>query len=77
VKIIPGHGSISTVDDLKLFHRMIVETKEIVQKKMKAGKTLEQIKAEGLPEEWKTWGTGFIKTDMWIEIIHRSLSAKS
>lgn len=76
VKLIPGHGPISTVDDLKLYHRMLVETTAIVRKKMRAKKTVAQIKAEGLPEEWKDWGTGFIKTDIWLETIHRSLSKK-
>ncbi len=76
VKLIPGHGPISTVDDLKLYHRMLVGTTAIVAKKMKAKKTLAEIKAEGLPEEWKNWGTGFIKTDIWIETIFRSLSQK-
>lgn len=76
VKLIPGHGPISTPDDLKLYHRMLVETTDVVRKKMAAGKTLEQIKTEGLPEEWKSWGTGFIKTDLWIATIHSSLSAK-
>jgi cyclase len=75
VKIIPGHGPLSTADDLKSFHRMLIETTDIVRNKMKAGKTLAVIKTEGLPEEWKSWGTGFIKTDIWIETIHRSLSA--
>jgi cyclase len=73
VKIIPGHGPLSTVDDLKLYHRMLVETIDVVRKQVAAGKTLEQIKAGGLPETWKTWGTGFIKTDQWIELIYRSV----
>jgi cyclase len=76
VKLIPGHGPISTADDLKLYHRMLVETTDVVRKKMAAGKTLAQIKTEGLPEEWKSWGTGFIKPDVWIEIVHTSLSKK-
>jgi glyoxylase-like metal-dependent hydrolase (beta-lactamase superfamily II) len=76
VKIIPGHGALATVDDLKQFHNMLKETTAIVQGKMKSGKTMEQIKAEGLPAEWTSWGTGFIKTDVWLEIIHRSLSKK-
>ncbi|CAN5888415.1 MBL fold metallo-hydrolase [soil metagenome] len=76
VKLIPGHGPISTADDLKLYHRMIVETTDIVRKKMAAGKTLAAIKTEGLPGEWKSWGTDFIKTDVWIETIHTSLSKK-
>jgi glyoxylase-like metal-dependent hydrolase (beta-lactamase superfamily II) len=75
-KLIPGHGPLSTVDDLKLYHRMLLETTDVVRKKIAAGKTLEQIKSEGLPEEWKSWGTGFIKTDVWIDLIHISLTKK-
>ena len=74
VKLIPCHGPISTIEDLKLFQRMLLETTDSVRKKMKAGKKLDQIKQEGLPEEWKSWRTGFIKTEQWIEIIHRRLS---
>ncbi|HEY6186801.1 MAG TPA: MBL fold metallo-hydrolase [Pyrinomonadaceae bacterium] len=74
VKIIPGHGPLSTLDDLRLYHRMLTETTAIVRQKMAAGKTLDQIKADGLPAEWQSWGTGFIKTDAWIQTIYRSLS---
>ncbi|MDQ2937807.1 MAG: MBL fold metallo-hydrolase [Acidobacteriota bacterium] len=76
VKIIPGHGPLSDVEGLKAFHRMLVETTGIVRKKIATGKTLKQIKGEGLPAEWKSWGSGFIKTDTWIELIYNSLSAK-
>ncbi len=76
LKIIPGHGPLSDTEGLKAFHRMLVETTELVRKRMAAGKTLAQIKAEGLPDEWKSWGTGFINTDRWIELIYNSLSAK-
>jgi glyoxylase-like metal-dependent hydrolase (beta-lactamase superfamily II) len=76
VKIIPGHGPLSSLDDLKQYHRMLTETMSVVQKKMAEGKTVDQIKSEGLPDEWKEWGTGFIKTDMWLETIYRSLSKK-
>ena len=76
VKVIPGHGPLSDLEGLKTFHRMLAQTTEVVRKKMKAGKTVAQIKAEGLPEEWKTWGTGYIKTEMWLELIYTSLSTK-
>jgi glyoxylase-like metal-dependent hydrolase (beta-lactamase superfamily II) len=75
-KLIPGHGPISTLDDLKSYHRMLQQTTEIVRGKIAAGKTLDQIKSEGLPDEWKPWGTGFIKTDRWVETIYKSLTAK-
>ncbi len=74
VTIIPGHGPISKLDDLKTYHRMLVETTDIVRKGMGAGKSLDQIKQEGFPEEWSSWGSGFISTERWIETIHRSLS---
>jgi glyoxylase-like metal-dependent hydrolase (beta-lactamase superfamily II) len=76
-KLIPGHGPISTLDDLKNYHRMLVQTTDIVRQKITGGKTLDQIKSEGLPDEWKPWGTGFIKTDLWIETIYKSLTAKN
>jgi glyoxylase-like metal-dependent hydrolase (beta-lactamase superfamily II) len=75
-KLIPGHGPISTLDDLKAYHRMLVETTGIVRQKIAAGTTLAQIKSEGLPAEWKSWGVGFIKTDMWLELVYRSLTKK-
>lgn len=74
-KLIPGHGPISTLDDLKSYHRMLQQTTEIVRQKIAAGKTLDQIKSEGLPDEWKPWGEGFIKTDRWVETIYKSLTA--
>jgi hypothetical protein len=35
------------------------------------------LKKDGLPEKYKSWGTGFIKTDSWIETIHKSLTTKN
>ena len=75
-KLIPGHGPLSTLDDLKSYHRMLQQTTEIVRQKIAAGKTLDQIKTEGLPAEWAPWGTGFIKTDRWVETIYKSLTAR-
>ena len=73
-KVIPGHGDLSNVEGLKAFHRMLAETAGIVQKQIKAGKTLEQIQAAGLPDQWKDWGSGFIKTDLWIQTLYESLT---
>ena len=75
-KLIPGHGPLSTIDDLKTYHNMLLKTSDVVRQKIAAGKTLDQIKTEGLPDEWKSWGTGFIKTDLWLEIVYKSLTAK-
>lgn len=75
-KLIPGHGPLATIDDLKAFHSMLIETSKIVTEAMKKKKTLEEIKKAGFPEKYKAHGTGFIKTDQWIEIVYRSYSQK-
>jgi cyclase len=75
-KIIPGHGPLATIEDLKRYHQTIVDTTAVVENGMKAGKTLEQLKKDGFPEKYKEWGSGFIKTDFWVETIFNSLSKK-
>lgn len=72
VKIIPGHGPLSTLNDLKAYHKMLITTTDIVRQKINKKMSLEDIKKEGLPAEWASWGTGFINTDRWIETIYKS-----
>ena len=75
-KIIPGHGSLATAEDLKAFHTMLVETTGIIRAGIQAGKTLDEIKVAGLPEKYKDWGSGFINASRWIEISYNSLKKK-
>ena len=75
-KLIPGHGPVSTHDDLKAYHQILVESSKIVQDAMKAGKSLEEIQKAGLPEKFKEAGSGFIKTPQWIETVYQSYSRK-
>jgi len=75
-KIIPGHGPLCTLEDLKLYQKTLIETSKIVQDEMKKKKTLDEIKKAGLPDKYKEFGTGFIKTDAWIETVFKSYSKK-
>ncbi len=73
VKLIPGHGPLSDLDDLKTYHQILVATADLVRGQIEEGKNLDEIKAAGLPQKWRSWGAGFISTGRWIEILHRSL----
>ena len=73
-KIIPGHGSLATLDDLKTAHRMLVETTQSVQQAISEGKSLDDIKAAGVPEEWQSWGGESISTDLWLTLVYQSLT---
>ena len=75
-KIIPGHGPLGNLDDLKKFHTMLVATSSYVEKQIAAGKTLPQLKSEGLPPEWKDWDKPPMGQARWIEILYAGLSKK-
>ena len=72
-KIIPGHGPLASTADLKAFRQMLYDSAEIVRNEMKEGKTLEQVKAAGLPERFAPWSKGFMSTPRWLELVYRSL----
>lgn len=75
-KIIPGHGALATKADLEKFRDMLVETASLVIKAIADGKSAADVKAAGLPEKYKDWGSGFINTSRWLEISYNSLSKK-
>ena len=76
-KIIPGHGALATKADLEKYRDMLVETTSLVKKAIVEGKTLADVKAAGVPEKYKDWGSGFINAGRWLEISFNSLSKKS
>jgi glyoxylase-like metal-dependent hydrolase (beta-lactamase superfamily II) len=75
-KIIPGHGPLAGVPDLKAFRDMLAASADLVRKQMKAGKTLDEIKAAGIPEGLQAWAKGFMKASQWLELVYRSLEKK-
>ncbi len=76
-KIIPGHGPLATAADLKAFRQMLSDSAGIVRNEMKEGKTLEQVKAAGLPERFASWSKGFMSTPRWLELVYRSLEKQN
>ncbi|MCH7782251.1 MBL fold metallo-hydrolase [candidate division KSB1 bacterium] len=73
VKIIPGHGPLADVDDLKTYHAMLEETIGIIKERKADGMSLEEIRNRGLPAKYEDWGSGFIDQNRWIEIVFNSI----
>ena len=73
-KVIPGHGPLAGKEDLERALAMLKETTALVRTKLTAGKTLDQVKAEGVPEKYKSWGNFFIKEPMYLEMLYKGLS---
>ena len=74
VKVIPGHGALSNLDDVRAFARMLRETTAVVQKALAAHKTLDQMKQEKILAAWQKWSGSFVNTDAFIETIYNSLT---
>jgi len=76
VKVIPGHGPLSTLDDLKKFEDMLRGASAKVAAAIKQGKTLDQMKKENVLANYAEWGKGFVTPDRFTEILYNDLSGK-
>jgi cyclase len=75
VKVIPGHGALSNLDDVRAFTKMLKETSAAVEKALAQHKTLDQMKQEKILGPWeKQWSGDFIKADAFIETVYNSLT---
>src|SRR5205085_2166256 len=66
VKVIPGHGAISTLDDVRRFVAMLQETRGVMERATSAGQSLDQVKREKILEPWEDWSGDFISTEAFI-----------
>lgn len=73
VKIIAGHGPDISNEELDAYRRMLLSTLNIIQKALKDGMTLEQMKQAEILKEWNQWGERHFSCDKWIEIVYHSL----
>ena len=76
VKVIPGHGPVSNLDDVRAYVKMLKDTLAAVDKGIKSGKTLEQLKQGKVLAAWQKFSGEFISTDAWIETLYNDLTGK-
>ena len=74
VKVIPGHGALSNLDDVRSYIQMLKDTTAAVQKAMAAHKTLDEMKREKILAPWAKWSNDFVSQDVFIETIYNSLT---
>jgi cyclase len=78
VKVIPGHGELSTVADLKPYVAMLKEAKARVEKGIREGKSAEDLKREKVLAGYESWGGEgkFVTTDKFIDTLYADLTGK-
>ena len=74
-KLIPGHGPLGTKADLQTYREMLAGIRDRVKALIAQGKTLDQVIAARPTAQWDaTWGKGFMKPDLFVGFVHRSLT---
>jgi len=74
VKVIPGHGEVSNLGDVRRYMIMLKETSAVVEQGIKQGKTLDQLKQQKVLDPWQKWSGKFISTDAFLETLYNDLS---
>jgi glyoxylase-like metal-dependent hydrolase (beta-lactamase superfamily II) len=74
VKIIPGHGPVSSVDDAWAYLAMLKGTRDAVETAIGEHKTLEQMKQAKVLAPWKKYSGSFVSEDVFLETLYNSLT---
>jgi len=75
VRVIPGHGQLSSLAELREYVAMLKATRDVVARALKAGKSLAQMQREKLLAPWSPKYAGdFISADAFLETLYNSLS---
>jgi cyclase len=70
-KVIPGHGPLGNVEDLKAYLAFLRDSYAIVQAGVEQHKTLEELKKEHVLAKYDKWSWDAIKADDFIEDLYR------
>jgi len=76
VKIIPGHGQVSNLEDVRAYVKMLKETRAAVQNALDKKMTLEQMKEMKVLDPWKKYSGDFISEDAFLETLYNSLTGR-
>lgn len=76
VKIIPGHGGISNLDDVQAYLKMLKETRAAVHNALEQKMSLEQMKEKKILDPWKKYSGDFVNEDVFLETLYNSLTGQ-
>ncbi len=76
-QVVPGHGAVASLEDLREYLKMLEDTTAAVQKALKAGQSLEQMKKDKILGAWGARYSppkAFVDTDAFTESVYYSLN---
>jgi cyclase len=77
-KVVAGHGRDYTMAELKSYHEMLVVTRRMVEKELKAGKSVQAVAGANVLSKWASFGSTFplVTTIDWIAAVHQAVLQK-
>ncbi|WP_433928870.1 MBL fold metallo-hydrolase [Sorangium cellulosum] len=74
VKVIPGHGKVSGIEDMKKLSAALKECVRLIEAEVKKKRTLKQIQEAKVLAKYDALGKGFISADAFIEVVFKELT---
>ncbi|MEE9534332.1 MAG: MBL fold metallo-hydrolase, partial [Acidimicrobiia bacterium] len=73
-KIIPGHGPLANVDELRTYGQMLATVRARVKRLIAEGMSKDEVIAAKPTQQFdEKWGGGFMNPDRWVGILYESL----
>lgn len=74
-KFIPGHGPLSTAEDIRRFVQTVKDTRAVVAAEVKKGRSLEEIKKANVLAKWNdSLGKGYLTPEQWVETLYLDIT---
>jgi len=70
-KIIPGHGADGSMEDLRTFHKMLIDTEVLVKKGLDDGKDLKTMQDEDLLKGYESYES-YTNKSLWIQYLEEA-----
>jgi cyclase len=76
VKVIPGHGPVSSLEDVRGYVKMLKDTRAVVADALKKQMNLARMKEKKVLDPWKKYSGEFISEDAFLETLYNSLTGQ-
>ncbi len=77
-KIIPGHGEVANIEDLREYVKFLKDTSTVVAKARESGKSLDDMKKANLLGPWSEKYTGkFVNANAFLEMLYFSTARRA
>ena len=76
VKIIPGHGQVSNLEDVRAYVKMLKDTRGAVADALAQKMTLAEMKDKKILDPWKKYSSDFVSQDVFLETLYNSLTGQ-